>query len=364
MTKGQLVLETGEVFTGDWLGYESEETGEVVFNTSMTGYQEMLTDPSYAGQIVTLTYPIVGNYGMNSIDIESDRLQIAGVIINDLCDDPSHFQAKTTLSEELKRNRISGLKNVDTRALVTVIRKQRTVKGRIVLEKAFPDYKYSFSVPNTKHLVQKVSVKQPIQLGKGDCHIVVLDFGYKKSIVEALLNHHCKVTIMPFSEKFAMIQALNPDGIIISNGPGNPKELQLYFPVVKKLTENYPTLGICLGHQLIALAYGADTEKLPFGHRGSNYPVKDLLTGKVKITSQNHGYVVRKDSVDPTIFLPLFQNVNDGTIEGMRHRLLPVTTVQFHPEAHPGPGDTAYMMTEFVEQVRYLGGIADAQNIK
>ncbi|NBJ69077.1 MULTISPECIES: carbamoyl phosphate synthase small subunit [Clostridia] len=354
MAKGQLVLETGEIFTGDWIGYMEEGVGELVFNTSMTGYQEMLTDPSYAGQIVTLTYPVVGNYGMNVNDSESYRLQVAGVILNDVCDEPSHYLLQTTFTEALKKHAIPGLKNVDTRALVALIRKYGTVKGRLVLEKVFPDYKHEFTVPSVKELIQEVAVKSPTQMGEGNYHIVLLDFGYKKSIVTALLDLGCQVTVVPYHYTVKAIKALQPDGIMISNGPGNPSELQIYFPHIKAMTEAYPTLGICLGHQLIALAHGAETEKLPFGHRGSNHPIKDVQTGKISMTAQNHGYVVKKESVSSDVFQVIYEHVHDQSVEGMKHKHLPITTVQFHPEAHPGPSDTAHILSDFVQQVKLL----------
>ncbi|WP_200416493.1 carbamoyl phosphate synthase small subunit [Virgibacillus salexigens] len=356
MTKGYLVLETGETFTGDWIGYESEVAGEVVFNTSMTGYQEMLTDPSYAGQILTLSYPIIGNYGISSYNYESNTVQAAAVILNDVCDEPSHFESEMTLSQNLKAAAIPGLKHVDTRSLVSTIRKYQTVKGRIVLEKVFPDYIHKFNIPNSRTLVEQVSVKRPVVMGRGNCHIVLIDFGFKKSIVEALIHEHCKVTIVPNSTSYNEIEELYPDGVIISNGPGDPKDLHAHFPLIKHLSENYPTLGICLGHQLIALAFGGRTEKMPFGHRGANHPVKNLVTGKVNMTSQNHGYVVLADGINSEDFQLLFKNVNDGSVEGMKHKKLPITSVQFHPEAHPGPSDTEYIFTDFIETARLSGG--------
>ncbi len=354
MTKGQLVLETGEVFSGEWIGYRGECVGEVVFNTSMAGYQEMLTDPSYAGQMITLTYPIIGTYGINHEDLESDFLQVAGVIMNDLCEEPNHFQSQATVTDILKKHCIPGLKNVDTRSLVVAIRKHGTIKGKLVLEKPFPDYKHEFILPDAKKLVQQVAVTSMVQTGAGSCHIVIIDFGFKKSMVHFLVNEGCKVTIVPYHYDMEAIEALNPDGIVISNGPGNPSELQIYFPKIRSVAESFPTLGICLGHQLIALAYGAKTEKLLFGHRGANHPVKDLQTGKINITAQNHGYVVNRESVNESIFQLTFEHVHDNSVEGMKHKQLPITTVQFHPEAHPGPRDTTYILTDFVQQVKQL----------
>ncbi|RKQ33854.1 carbamoyl phosphate synthase small subunit [Oceanobacillus halophilus] len=353
MTKGYLILETGEQFVGDWIGAEMEIEGEVVFNTSMTGYQEMITDPSYAGQILTFSYPIIGSYGVNDQDSESNCINVTAVIINDLCEEPSHYQSTHSISSHLKAANVPGLANVDTRTLVGAIRKHKTVRGRLVKELKSP---VKWGNKDTVDLVQRVSVNEKITYGDGPYHVVLVDFGYKKSILDALLKENCKVTIVPYNTSFEIIQELNPDGILLSNGPGNPMELKQVFPTVKALTENYPTLGICLGHQLIALAYGAKTEKLPYGHRGGNHPVKDVQTGKVRMTSQNHGYVVVEESVDTELFDMLFKNVNDKSVEGMKHVHLPVQSVQFHPEAHPGPSDTEYIFMEFIHQVVTSGG--------
>ncbi|MEC5423771.1 carbamoyl phosphate synthase small subunit [Virgibacillus sp. C22-A2] len=355
MTKGYLVLETGEKFAGDWIGPVDEARGEVVFNTSMTGYQETITDPSYAGQILTLCYPIIGSCGMNKTNNESNKPSVSAVIISDLCDEPSHYESSSTFSEELNMINIPGLKNVDTRALVAAIRKHQTVRGKIVSEEK-KGTSNEWSDKNSIDLVSHVSVKEIETYGDGAIHIVLLDFGYKKSLLQALLNKGCKVTIVPFYTSLETVNSLNPDGILISNGPGDPMDLASYLPKIKVLTETYPTLGIAMGHQLIALAYGAKTKKMSIGHRGSNYPVKELLTGKVRMTSQNHGYVVVDESIDQKEFQLLFRNVNDRSLEGMKHIDLPVFSVQFHPEANPGPNDTEYIFGEFIQQVITAGG--------
>jgi len=351
MTKGYLILETGEEFEGDWIGAEKEISGEVVFNTSMTGYQEMMTDPSYTGQILTFCYPIIGNYGINEHDDESKKIASSAVIVNDNCDEPSHFQATNSFSETLKEANIPGLKNVDTRRLVSVIRKYKIVYGKL----AFATNKnltfQAMSNNKLKNFVAQVSVKAPETHGSGRYHVVLVDYGYKKSILQALLENKCRVTIVPYHTTVDEMEALKPDGIVLSNGPGDPEVLAPYFPAIKEWTEKYPTLGICLGHQLIALAYGGKTSKMPFGHRGGNHPVKDISTGKVSMTAQNHGYVVEEDSLDNSDFTVLFRNVNDRSVEGMKHIKLPIQTVQFHPEAHPGPSDTAYIFDEFIQQV-------------
>ncbi|MCE7791972.1 carbamoyl phosphate synthase small subunit [Salipaludibacillus sp. CUR1] len=358
MTKGYLVLETGEIFEGEWIGSKQETAGEVVFNTSMTGYQEMMTDPSYAGQILTFCYPIIGSYGINDMDDESGKIAVSAVILNDLCDEPSHYQSTATFSEQLQGMGIPGLKDVDTRSLVSAIRKHQTVRGKLVKSPGRQSSLHSWGIKTKGELVKSVAVKKYHYFPNSGPHVVLLDFGYKKSILKALLKENCKVTIAPFDTPFREIQELNPDGVLISNGPGDPAELTPYFPTVKKITEAYPALGICLGHQLIALAYGAETVKMPFGHRGGNHPVKDLVTGKVKMTSQNHGYAVIEQSIDQEQFDVLFRNVNDKSLEGMQHRTLPVQSVQFHPEAHPGPSDTEYIFKEFINQVQAAGGKA------
>lgn len=351
MEQGYLTLETGEIFEGILIGSEKDSLGEVVFNTSMTGYQEIITDPSYAGQIITFCYPIIGNYGINALDDESITPALAGVVIGDLCETPSHYQSINKFSEKLKQAGVSGLAGVDTRLLVKTIRSRGTVKGYIskVKEKSLP------AKQKNPLWVEQVSTKK-IQFFKNNGpHVVLMDFGCKKSILNALLQENCAVTIVPYNTPYEKVKALNPDGILLSNGPGDPMELKKWFPEIKKITQAYPSLGICLGHQLIALAYGAKTTKLSYGHRGGNHPVKELTTGKVKITAQNHGYVVIDESIDNTVFGVTYRNVNDQSIEGLKHKTYPIQTVQFHPEAHPGPSDTEYILTDFVSQIASLG---------
>jgi carbamoyl-phosphate synthase small subunit len=351
LEKGYLTLETGEVFEGVLIGAEKDSLGEVVFNTSMTGYQEIITDPSYAGQIITFCYPIIGNYGVNAMDDESISPALAGVIINDLCEEPSHYQSINKFSEKLKSAGVSGLAGVDTRRLVKTIRSRGTVKGYLGKEK-------KNIVPNDPKAtmwVDKVSTKKIQYFKNNGPHVVLMDFGYKKSILHALLEENCSVTVVPYTTTFEKIKSLNPDGILLSNGPGDPMQLKAWFPEIKKITQAYPTLGICLGHQLVALSYGAKTTKLAYGHRGGNHPVKELNTGKVKITAQNHSYVVLDESIDQKVFNVTYRNINDQSIEGLQHKLYPIQTVQFHPEAHPGPSDTEYIFKDFVSQIASLG---------
>lgn len=349
--QGYLTLETGEVFEGILIGADKDSLGEVVFNTSMTGYQEIITDPSYAGQIITFCYPIIGNYGVNALDDESISPALAGVVIGDLCETPSHYQSINKFSEKLKQAGVPGIAGVDTRLLVKTIRSRGTVKGYLSKSK-----EANFPVAEiASQWVEKVSTKK-IQFFKNNGpHVVLIDFGYKKSILNALLEEGCAVTIVPFNTTFEKVKSLNPDGVLLSNGPGDPMALKKYFPEIKKISQYYPTLGICLGHQLIALAYGAKTTKLAYGHRGGNHPVKELLTGKVKITAQNHGYVVVDESIDCKVFDITYRNVNDKSIEGLKHHSYPIQTVQFHPEAHPGPSDTEYILKDFVSQIASLG---------
>lgn len=351
MEQGYLTLETGEVFEGILIGANKDSLGEVVFNTSMTGYQEIITDPSYAGQIITFCYPIIGNYGINALDDESITPALSGVIIGDLCETPSHYQSIHKFSEKLKTAGVPGLAEVDTRLLVKTIRNRGTVKGMLSRRKA--------EVVNNSEKpplwVEQVSIKKPQYFKGNGPHVVLMDYGFKKSILSALLAENCAVTIVPYNTTFEKIKSLNPDGVLFSNGPGDPMELKKWYPEIKKISQHYTTLGICLGHQLIALAYGASTTKLKFGHRGGNHPVKELETGKVKITAQNHGYVVVDESINSDIFEVTYRNVNDQSIEGLKHKLFPIQTVQFHPEAHPGPSDTAHILREFVNEISSLG---------
>jgi carbamoyl-phosphate synthase small subunit len=351
LLKGYLTLETGEVFEGVLIGAQKDSLGEVVFNTSMTGYQEIITDPSYAGQIITFCYPIIGNYGINAMDDESVTPALSGVIIGDLCETPSHYQSINKFSEKLKQAGVPGIAGIDTRLLVKTIRSRGTVKGYL---SQTTNYEIS-ELEKASSWVEVVSTKKIQYFKNKGPHVVLMDYGFKKSILNALLDENCAVTIVPYNTPYEKIKTLNPDGVLFSNGPGDPMELKRWFPEIKKISQNYPTLGICLGHQLIALAFGAKTKKLAYGHRGGNHPVKELFTGKVKITAQNHGYVVVDESIDNKLFDITYRNVNDRSIEGLMHRNYPIQTVQFHPEAHPGPSDTEYILKDFVNQIASMG---------
>lgn len=355
LEQGYLILETGEVFEGSLIGMVKDSVGEVVFNTSMTGYQEIITDPSYAGQMITFSYPMIGNYGINQTDDESSISYLSGVIIGDVCETPSHYQAVQSFSEKLKQLGVPGIAGIDTRLLVKTIRATGTVKGIISREKVYPA-----GLALGSFWVDKVSTKKITNYKNNGPHVVLIDYGYKKSILNALLAEGCSVTVVPYHTSLQQIKALRPDGVLLSNGPGDPMELQPWFKGIKKITQHYPTLGICLGHQLIALAYGAKTSKLAYGHRGANHPVKELQTGKVKITSQNHGYVVVDESINKNVFQVTYRNVNDQSIEGLMHVNLPIQSVQFHPEAHSGPNDTVQIFKHFVQRITAIGDICYA----
>ncbi|WP_047153522.1 carbamoyl phosphate synthase small subunit [Aneurinibacillus tyrosinisolvens] len=352
--KGYLVLSTGDIFEGEWFGRAEDCTGEVVFNTGMTGYQEVFSDPSYAGQIITFTYPLIGNYGINEVDYESIKPACKAMLVGDLCSRPSHYQSGHSLAEIAEKFGIGGLSGVDTRAITHIVRTQGEVYGLLTTDK---EKLASFQPAPVGHVVPGVSVAKVQQYSpeaEGP-HVVLIDYGYKKSILDNLLAGGCKVTVVPYNVTRKEVEALQPDGIFLSNGPGNPKDLKPQLPELKKIIESYPTMGICLGHQLISLIYGCDTERLPYGHRGSNHPVKSIQTGKVYMTSQNHGYVVKEESLAAAPLELTFRNVNDKSVEGVRHKTLPVFSVQFHPEAHAGPDDTNFLFMQFIQQCQVTG---------
>ena len=353
--KGKLILEDGTVFSGKLLG-TARATGEVVFNTSMTGYQESLTDPSYCRQLLTLTYPLVGNYGTAELFMQSRKAFVGGFIIGELCTEGSNWHYEHSLAEFLAEQQIPCLYGVDTRAVTRHIRAAGTMKGIIVPENASQqEIDELLAVPIETQVVREVTTKESyvIEAEQVDApHVVALDFGVKENILKSLSDKGCKLTVMPADTKAEEVLALNPDGIFLSNGPGDPADVQDIVEEVKKLLGQKPIFGICLGHQLLARALGAETYKLKFGHRGSNQPVKDLRTGKVTISSQNHGYAVKEDSLQGLPLEVTHINVNDGTVEGMRHKELPIFSVQYHPEASPGPDDNMYLFDEFWNMMR------------
>ena len=345
--KGKLILENGSVFTGDLLN-EYKATGEVVFNTGMTGYQEILTDPSYCSQIVTLTFPLIGNYGVADKFMQSRKSFVNGFIIGELCDEGSNWQKENELAKFLNDQKIPCLYNVDTRAVTRTIRSQGCMKGIIVSEDASQEeIDKLMAVPIKLDVVAEVTTPETYVMDNDGPHVVVMDFGIKQNILNSLHNLGCKLTVVPADTKADEIMAMNPDGIFLSNGPGDPKDVPEVIEEVKKLIGKKPMFGICLGHQLISLALGANTYKLKFGHRGSNQPVKNLLNGRVHISSQNHGYAVEEASLKNLPLEVTHLNVNDGTVEGMRHTSLPLFSVQYHPEASPGPDDNMYLFDQF-----------------
>ncbi len=348
--KAELILQNGMKFKGNAFGYLKETVGEVVFTTGMTGYQETLTDPSFAGQIVTMTYPLIGNYGINLEDMESRKPYLKGFVVREKCDMPNNWRCEMELDGFLKQHKIMGIEGIDTRALTRVLRDNGTMLGIITtrVDDLTPSQiKQKFDTYTNKDAVKEVTPEEKyVMSGKGT-HLAVLDCGIKKGILRDLHKRGCKLTVFPAFSSAEEILECNPDALFLGNGPGNPKDIPNVVETVKKLLEkNIPTLGICLGHQIISLALGCNTSRLKFGHHGGNHPVKDLKTGRVYITSQNHEFVVSElaDDVEAT-----FVNVNDGSIEGIKHKTKPIYSVQFHPEATPGPLDTQFLFDRFLK---------------
>ena len=348
--KGKLILEDGSVFSGELLN-NIKATGEVVFNTSMTGYQESLTDPSYCRQILTLTYPMVGNYGIADIFMQSRKSFVNGFVIGELCEEGSNWHYETSLADFLTKQGVPCLYNVDTRAVTRKIRSAGTMKGIIVAnDAAKTEMDELFAVPIKKDVVMEVTTPETytIEADKAEAPLVVaMDFGVKQNILKSLHELGCQIKVVPADTKAEDVLAMNPDGIFLSNGPGDPADVPEIVEEIKKLLGKKPIFGICLGHQLLARALGAKTYKLKFGHRGSNQPVKNLLTGRVQISSQNHGFAVDEESLKDLPLEVTHINVNDGTVEGIRHTEMPIFSVQYHPEASPGPDDNMYLFDEF-----------------
>ncbi|AOH53904.1 carbamoyl phosphate synthase small subunit [Peribacillus muralis] len=353
--KNYLYLENGSVFEGDLLTKSTEKAanGEIVFFTGMTGYQEVLTDPSYKDQIVVFTYPLIGNYGVNENDFESKKPHVAGVVVYEGNMSHSHYQAKNSLGEYLDKWNIPLLSHVDTRAVVKNIRQEGSMQAVITSEEGCTVKPSQGGL--TAH-VAEVSTKVIESFGEGDKHIVLMDFGYKKSILDSLVQQGCRVSIVPFDTGFEQIKELQPDGILLSNGPGDPKQLEYLLGNLKKIISKFPTMGICLGHQLTALAFGGNTKKMLFGHRGANQPVVDLKTKKVYMSSQNHSYEVDEPSLQGTSLQVRFRNVNDSTVEGLMHEDLPIFTTQYHPEANPGPIESSQLFNDFLQMINDYSG--------
>lgn len=352
--KGKLVLADGSVFEGLYLG-GAPVLGEVVFNTGMTGYQEILTDPSYADQIITLTYPLIGNYGVYKEIAQASKPYARGMIVGELCTFPSNWQNEGTFEEYMRTFGIPCLYDVDTRAVTRTIRDHGVMKGIICpLDTPEETIKNLLDQPLPRNQIMTVTTKWEGFRGdeSADFHVAVYDFGVKENILRSLQAAGCRLTIFPADTKAETVLAAKPDGIFLSNGPGDPKDVPFAQEEIKKLIGKKPIFGICMGHQLLALAMGGDTFKLRFGHRGSNHPVKDLRTGRVYITSQNHGYAVDEASLAHTDMEVTHRSVNDGTVEGMHHKTLPVMSIQYHPEASPGPTDNLYLFDEFKDMMR------------
>jgi carbamoyl-phosphate synthase small subunit len=369
--KAKLALEDGTVFTGETFGAQTEVMGEVVFNTSMTGYQEILTDPSYTGQIVTMTYPLIGNYGVNPEDLESVRPQVAGFVVKEYFDFYSNFRATSSLGDWLAQHNITGIQGIDTRMLTKIIRTTGAMRG-VISTLEFDDELLVARARKSPamtglDLATTVTTKETYTWDEIDrtpfalpptlkphvngkrWNVIVYDYGVKRNILRRLTAYGCKLTVVPSTYSAEQILAMSPDGIFLSNGPGDPAAVRYAINNIKMLLGKKPIFGICLGHQLLALALGGKTFKLKFGHRGANHPVKNLMNNEIEITSQNHGFAVDPQSLDPATIEITHVNLNDGTNEGFRHRELPIFSVQYHPEASPGPHDSDYLFSSFME---------------
>lgn len=359
--KAFLILEDGTVFEGKSIGSTKEIISEIVFNTSMTGYLEVLSDPSYAGQAVTMTYPLIGNYGIAYEDMESIKAWPDGYIVREISRVGSNFRSEASIEDVLAKFGIPGISGVDTRALTKLLREKGTMNGMITTNENYvledvvnklKEYKVSGVVKKVSCTEKRIVEPTCNMDGKKLLKVALIDLGTKNNIANSLAKRGCQVTVYPAFTKANDILNDNPDGIMLSNGPGDPKECVEIIDEIKKLfLSDTPIFAICLGHQLMALANGFDTKKMVYGHRGANHPVKDMSTNRVYISSQNHGYVVKDESIDPDIAQVSFVNVNDGTIEGLKYVGKKVFTVQFHPEACAGPVDTAYLFDEFIKMM-------------
>ncbi len=352
--KGRLILENGLVFEGKVFGYIEQSVGEVVFNTSMTGYQEILTDPSYYGQMVVMTYPMIGNYGLNLDDLESDGGKVRGLIIKEPAKLPNNFRCEMTLEGYLRQHKIIGFKGIDTRHLTKVIRDKGVMKGIITTEELTQEQiKKEIGKFSNLEAVSIVSTKNTYEMPCNKKEVVakigMIDYGIKRNIIRSFHEKGCDLTVFPWDVTAKEVLEHNIDGIFLSNGPGDPAQLKEVVEEIKKMIGKKPIVGICLGHQLLAIALGGSTMKLKFGHRGANHPVKDLEKNKIFITSQNHGYVVDKipEGVDVTQI-----NLNDNSIEGMKDYKNKIASVQYHPEASPGPKDSKYIFDDFIKLIK------------
>lgn len=354
---GALVLEDGTVFPGEPLGASGTAGGEVVFNTGMTGYGEILTDPSYCGQIVTLTYPLVGNYGVSGGDLQSARPLVSGLVVHEACFAPSHREACWSLDDFLRSHGVVGLQGVDTRALVRHLRRHGTMRGVITSRVAgggsrgwAEELVQAARAVSLRGVVYRATCSRPYHLSGRGPRLVVVDLGVKAGILQALLRRGCSITVVPATSTAAEIMSFRPRGVVLSNGPGDPEDATWAIAAARELLGRVPMLGICLGHQIMALAAGARTFRLKYGHRGANHPVHDLTLGRVFITSQNHGYAVADEGLPAGVTVTA-RNLNDGTVEGLDFPERQAFSVQYHPEAGPGPGDTGYLFDRFLALV-------------
>lgn len=348
-----LVLEDGSVYAGESFGSDAETTGEVVFTTGMTGYQEAITDQSYADQILVFTNPLIGNYGITLADYESLEPKIKGVICHQVARHPTNWRMQTTLPAFLKNLNIPGLQGIDTRQLVKKLRVHGTLRGQITDHKnQAAQIASSLKEQNvTAGVISRVSTKTPYPVPGSKRNIVVIDFGIKHSILRALSARDCNSIVLPYSATAEEVLSLHPDGVLLSNGPGDPEEMIGATKMVKAVEKKVPLFGICMGHQVFALANGAKTYKMKFGHRGFNHPVREIATGNIGFTSQNHGYAVAADSIDKENLMITHVEVNDGTVEGLRHKKYPAFSVQFHPDASPGPHDYDSLFDDFMSMI-------------
>ncbi|WP_239254414.1 carbamoyl phosphate synthase small subunit [Listeria ilorinensis] len=362
MTKRMLMLEDGTYFVGEAIGADKETIGEVVFNTGMTGYQETITDPSYYGQIITFTYPLVGNYGINRDDYESIQPVVKGVVVKEAAEFPSNWREQMSLDAFLKEKGIPGISGIDTRKLTKMIRKEGTLKGILASETADREalLHHLKAVRLPKDQVSQVSSSKPFASPGEGKRVVLVDYGVKGSILKELNKRGCHVTIVPHDMTAEEILHMHPDGIMLSNGPGDPKDVPEALDMIRGVQGKVPLFGICLGHQLFALANGADTFKMKFGHRGANHPVKELASGRVDFTAQNHGYAVDAATLEGTNLTVTHMELNDETVEGLAHKEFQAFTVQYHPEANPGPSDVNYLFDQFMEMMEQKGELRHA----
>lgn len=357
-----LILEDGSIYQGEGFGADIETSGEVVFTTGMTGYQEAITDQSYANQILVFTNPLIGNYGVTLADYESLRPQIKGIICHQVARQPDNWRMQESLPEFLQKMNIPGIQGIDTRELVKKLRVHGTLNGKIAnskeeASKIVQDLK---GKNLTHNIISQVSTKSPYPIPGSKRNIVVVDFGLKNSILRELSERECNCIVVPFNTSAQKILNLHPDGVLLSNGPGDPEEMTGAIKMVQEVEKYLPIFGICMGHQVFALANGARTYKMKFGHRGFNHPVKEIATGKIGFTSQNHGYAVDAESIDASELMITYQEINDNTVEGLRHKKYPVFSVQFHPDATPGPHDEENLFDEFMTMVDNYKGEQNA----